>query len=115
VHSARRDCSRLRRSSLRDRRRFATASNLAAGQVVELNLFICREFEWDAYRELGPRGALGTLYNLARPERFELPTTWFEAKYSIQLSYGRMKFNATAREGAPSRWRQWGKRDKNRM
>jgi hypothetical protein len=27
---------------------------------------------------------------LARPERFELPTPWFEAKYSIQLSYGRM-------------------------
>src|SRR5690606_7332500 len=26
---------------------------------------------------------------LARPERFELPTTWFEARYSIQLSYGR--------------------------
>ena len=28
--------------------------------------------------------------NLARPERFELPTTWFEARYSIQLSYGRV-------------------------
>ena len=27
---------------------------------------------------------------VARPERFELPTTWFEAKYSIQLSYGRI-------------------------
>jgi integrase len=25
----------------------------------------------------------------ARPERFELPTTWFEARCSIQLSYGR--------------------------
>ena len=24
-----------------------------------------------------------------RPERFELPTTWFEAKCSIQMSYGR--------------------------
>jgi hypothetical protein len=24
-----------------------------------------------------------------RPERFELPTLWFEAKCSIQLSYGR--------------------------
>ena len=23
---------------------------------------------------------------VARPERFELPTPWFEAKYSIQLS-----------------------------
>ena len=27
--------------------------------------------------------------HLARPERFELPTNWFEASYSIQLSYGR--------------------------
>jgi hypothetical protein len=27
---------------------------------------------------------------LARPERFELPTPWFEARYSIQLSYGRV-------------------------
>jgi hypothetical protein len=27
---------------------------------------------------------------MARPERFELPTTWFEARYSIQLSYGRL-------------------------
>ena len=25
---------------------------------------------------------------LAHPERFELPTTWFVARYSIQLSYG---------------------------
>ena len=29
------------------------------------------------------------LKDMARPERFELPTTWFEARYSIQLSYGR--------------------------
>ena len=28
---------------------------------------------------------------LARPERFELPTNWFEASYSIQLSYGRTR------------------------
>ena len=26
---------------------------------------------------------------MARPERLELPTLWFEARYSIQLSYGR--------------------------
>ena len=26
---------------------------------------------------------------MARPERFELPTLWFEARCSIQLSYGR--------------------------
>ena len=27
---------------------------------------------------------------MARRERFELPTNWFEANYSIQLSYGRV-------------------------
>ena len=33
----------------------------------------------------------GPVLYLARPERFELPTAWFVARYSIQLSYGRMK------------------------
>ena len=28
---------------------------------------------------------------MARPERFELPTLWFEARCSIQLSYGRVQ------------------------
>ena len=27
---------------------------------------------------------------MARPERLELPTLWFEARCSIQLSYGRV-------------------------
>ena len=26
---------------------------------------------------------------MVRPERFELPTAWFEARNSVQLSYGR--------------------------
>ena len=26
---------------------------------------------------------------MARPDRFERPTAWFVARYSIQLSYGR--------------------------
>ena len=30
---------------------------------------------------------------MVRPERFELPTLWFEAKCSIQLSYGRTPRN----------------------
>ena len=29
---------------------------------------------------------------MVRPKRFELLTPWFVAKYSIQLSYGRIKF-----------------------
>jgi hypothetical protein len=32
-----------------------------------------------------------TQLDLARPERFELPTPWFVARYSIQLSYGRAR------------------------
>jgi hypothetical protein len=32
---------------------------------------------------------------VVRPERFELPTLWFEAKCSIQLSYGREKVVST--------------------
>jgi hypothetical protein len=38
---------------------------------------------------------------LARPERFELPTAWFVARYSIQLSYGRIdsRIIMTEREG----------------
>ncbi len=31
---------------------------------------------------------------MVRPERFELPTKWFEATYSIQLSYGRERSGA---------------------
>ena len=37
---------------------------------------------------------------MARPERFELPTAWFVARYSIQLSYGRIVYSLG---GSPSR------------
>jgi hypothetical protein len=36
---------------------------------------------------------------MARPERFELPTTWFEARYSIQLSYGRVLWGTILQKG----------------
>ena len=41
--------------------------------------------------------------HMARPERFELPTTWFVARYSIQLSYGRVKRRDY--RGSPARGR----------
>jgi hypothetical protein len=31
-----------------------------------------------------------SLDSMVRPERIELPTSWFVAKHSIQLSYGRI-------------------------
>ena len=34
---------------------------------------------------------------LARSERFELPTPWFVAKYSIQMSYERVEAETIAR------------------
>jgi hypothetical protein len=40
---------------------------------------------------------------MVRPERFELPTFWFVARRSIQLSYGRLIWNEmfTANEKPP--------------
>ena len=34
---------------------------------------------------------------MVRPERIELPTSWFVAKRSIQLSYGRISTQSTVR------------------
>ncbi len=36
-----------------------------------------------------PLSPAWTPSKMARPERFELPTFWFVARHSIQLSYGR--------------------------
>ena len=47
--------------------------------------------------------------NMARPKRFELLTPWFVAKYSIQLSYGRVEGCALYADFAylPSTCRGW--------
>ena len=47
-------------------------------------------------------GARNSLNILARPERFELPTSWFVAMRSIQLSYGRA-----------AQWRTTDRRDQS--
>ena len=39
---------------------------------------------------------------MARPEGFEPPTNWFEASYSIQLSYGRPARGAMMARPRPS-------------
>ena len=38
---------------------------------------------------------------MARPEGFEPPTAWFVARYSIQLSYGRVVLKARIIHTAP--------------
>ncbi len=38
--------------------------------------------------EISGNCLIGKPLLMAHPERFELPTKWFEATYSIQLSYG---------------------------
>ena len=46
---------------------------------------------------------------MARPERLELPTLWFEARCSIQLSYGRILGNSiifTLLRGYVKLWRR---------
>jgi hypothetical protein len=44
--------------------------------------------------------------SLARPERLELPTLWFEARCSIQLSYGRAEPLYLSIQPASPSWRE---------
>src|SRR5678815_5073871 len=61
--------------------------------------------------ERGPAETVANTKSVVRPERLELPTYWFEASRSIQLSYGRARSFRQMRETKPSststsRW--WG-------
>src|SRR5450631_4726608 len=41
-------------------------------------------------RSLASGLKIRSISRMVRPERIELPTSWFVAKHSIQLSYGRL-------------------------
>ena len=63
------------------------AINLADGQVVEPSCCLSG-VRTEALDGL-TRQTFSYKKSVVRPERFELPTTAFEAQCSIQLSYGR--------------------------
>jgi hypothetical protein len=70
-------------------RRKAKESRLVTGTTVNRAL----ETHYNRSSEL-MRIIRKLLKRVVRPERFELPTLWFEARCSIQLSYGRVQDGA---------------------
>ena len=66
----------------------------AAAPTLQHNEFDCNDRSLSYTNEkAGERALTGFHLHrvLVRPERFELPTAWFVARYSIQLSYGRIR------------------------
>jgi hypothetical protein len=62
----------------------------AYGEPIGRYLSYAREEQLPKNGVLQPIDARNYLILMARLERFELPTPWFVAKYSIQLSYRRV-------------------------
>src|SRR6266481_662092 len=85
---ARRDCSRLRRSSsasLRTAAADAATSNPARRRVVEPSC--CLSAVRTAWSQPSGLGCRGIFYAKVRPDGFEPPTPWFEEAYSKQRKY----------------------------
>ncbi len=52
---------------------------------------LCKKCSWCKNEQKSGGPLFSIRKEVARPERFELPTLWFEARCSIQLSYGRVE------------------------
>jgi hypothetical protein len=60
------------------------------------------ELSLESQKEKGPHSWRPCI--LARSERFELPTPWFVAKYSIQMSYERVESETIHKAADEHKW-----------
>ncbi len=82
---------------------FGTAQNGAPGRIRTSDHLVRSQVLYPA--ELRALTNFCVLLKMVRPGGFEPPTTWFVARYSIQLSYGRSQTFDSALNGAPGRIR----------
>ncbi|GEM_PF-1455949 len=64
---------------------------LRAQSALRSNLSRFKSCQNSTYANKKPRTRRGSLFDMARLGGFEPPTAWFVARYSIQLSYSRLK------------------------